>query len=234
MFKRICTAWWVVPLLSIGILLLHTLSLTGAGGPRVTATGVVAGVLLVPLWLVLVLACRKRWQVARMWRHWVAGSAAEALQLAWCVFAALLYSSVVVDSLSPCADSPGAADLPAPLPCGTAVAAAPPAVCVEQGERAGTYRVHAILPDSVSAEGVFLVRALGHASGKPVETSPMIRRVSDADRRAARGGVMDITFPDVAVYGNRRLDTLWRLVFLPDSGGEEEIVCETPCRIGGS
>lgn len=232
MFKRIATGWWGVPLLGTGILLLHTFSLVGMGGPRVTVFGVVAGVLLVPLWLVILLACHKRWGVVRMWRHWVAGCAAEAAQLAWCVFAALLYSSVLVDAISPGADD-AVGNLPAPLPQGTAVVAQPPALCVEQGERAGTYRVHAVLPDSVSGDGIFMVRVCGHADGAPVETTPMLHRIAGADRAAARNGVMDITFTDVAVYGNRCTGVLWQLVFLPDSG-EEELVCETPCRIGGS
>lgn len=223
------SSWWGVPLLSIGILAVHTVALVGAGWHLVTAFGVVAGMLLVPLWLVLPVVFRKRWGVERMWRHWVAGLVAVALQLAWCVFAALLYSSVVVDALSPAADDAGA-DLPAPLACGAAVSVQPPAVCVEQGERTGTYRVHAVLPDSVSADGIFIVRAQDYATGAPVDTSAMLHRVTAADRAAAKNGVMDITFPDVAVYSRRSLCTRWCLAFLPDRG-EEEPVCETSCRL---
>lgn len=236
MFKRIITSWWAVPLAGICIPALHTLSLTGVGGPPVTAFGVAAGVLLVPLWLAVLHACRKRWQVARVWPHWLAGGAAELLQLGWCVFAALLFASVAVERFpADDADAAAAAALPAPLPAGSAVPSATPAVQLEEGARPGAYRVHLLLPPTASEEGAFIIRVASYAADTPVDTAPMVHRITDADRAAARDGAMDITFPDVAVYGGsrgQRAATRWRVSFLPDSG-DEEPVCEAAFNIAG-
>lgn len=234
-FKRIITAWWGVPLLSIGILALHTLSLIGLGGPRVTAIGVAAGILLVPLWLVLLLVCRKRWQVARLWRHWAAGGAVELLQLVWCVFAALLYSGAVLDSLPSAADA-AVRDLPLPQEGNPPAGLEAPAVWLEQGDADAAYHVHMLLPAGVSAEGSFIIRVSAHATGTPVVTTPMHHRITEADRAAAGSGVMDITFRNVAVYTGsrgRQMSTRWQIFFLPDSGAEEPVTEGAPYLIEG-
>ncbi len=224
-FKRIITAWWGVPLLSIGILALHTLSLIGLGGPHVTAFGVAAGILLVPLWLVLLLILRKRRQVAGLWRHWAAGGAAELLQLVWCMFAALLYSGVVLDSFPSEADAAGQG-LPVPQAGGAPAAENAPAVWLEPGAADAAYHVHMLLPAGVSGAGSFIIRVSAHASGTPLVTTPMLHRVTADDRAAAGSGVMDITFRDVAVYTGargRQMATRWQIFFLPDSGAEEPV-----------
>ena len=234
MLKRIISPWWGVPLLSIGILAVHTLSLLGIGWPRVSLSGVLAGVALVPLWLVVVLVCRKRWQVARVWRHWLAGGVVELLQLVWCVFAFLLYAAVVV---APGPDAPPfapAADLPGPQPAGAATVGAP-GVCVEQGDARGVYGVVLRLPSNAGTEGVFVIRTVEHASGAPVETAPMVHRVTEGERAAAGNGVLEIRFPAVSVYerrGGGRFGSRWQVFFLPDDG-EEEFVAETPYLIEG-
>ena len=234
-FKRIITAWWGVPLLSIGILVLHTLSLIGVGGPRTTVIGVVAGVMLVPLWLVLMLVCRKRWQVVRFWRHWVAGGAVELLQLVWCLFAALLYSGVVLDSPPAAADA-AVQGLPLPQREGAPAALNAPAVWLEQGDADAAYHVHMLLPAGVSEEGSFIIRVSAHATGTPVVTTPMYRRITEADRAAAGSGVMDITFRNVAVYTGargRQMATRWQILFLPDSGEEEPVTEGAPYMVEG-
>lgn len=234
-FKRIITAWWGVPLLSIGIPVLHTLSLIGLGGPRVTAFGVAAGILLVPLWLVLLLVCRKRWQVVRFWRHWAAGGAAEMLQLVWCLFAALLYSGVVLDSFSS-TEAAAMQGLPVPQAGGAPAAVNAPAVWLEQGDADAAYHVHMLLPARVSGEGSFIIRVSAHASGTPVVTTPMHHRITAADRATAGSGVMDITFRNVAVYTgsrDRQMATRWQIFFLPDSGAEEPVTEGAPYLIEG-
>lgn len=223
MFKRIASTWWAVPLLSAAVLALNAC--------RPTLAGVAAGLLLVPVWLAAVALCRRRWNVARTWRHWLAGGAVELLHIGWCVVVFMLYSAAILskplarDSFAEGVTAP--ADVAFLSPQDDATQVAPPGVRISGAE--GVYRVELLLPQDASSEGAFVLRAAEYTSGMAMDTDPMVHRISAADRAAAADGVLRVVFPRVRVYSGapgRVYGSRWGIFFIPDNG-EEEPVAET-------
>ena len=223
MFKRIASTWWAVPLLSAAVLALNAC--------RPTLAGVAAGLLLVPVWLAVVVLCRRRWNVARTWRHWLAGGAVELLHIGWCVVVFMLYSAAILskplarDSFAEGVTAP--ADVAFLSPQDDDLQVAPPGVRISGAE--GVYRVELLLPQDASSEGAFVLRAAEYTSLRMLDTDPMVHRISAADRGAAADGVLRVVFPRVHVYSGapgRVYGSRWGIFFIPDNG-EEEPVAET-------
>ncbi|MCQ2366802.1 MAG: hypothetical protein MJ056_06560 [Akkermansia sp.] len=221
--KRIIRSWWAVPLLSLAVLLCNACGLCRAGGAVWFACCVLFGLLLVPVWLAAVALLRRKWQIARVWRHVLAGGAAEVLHLVWCVAMVLLYSAVVLsepvarDSFADGLQVPQGVDFRMPQEAQPA-AAAP---CIAVSGKAGVYDVQLRLPQDASSDGAFMVRAEEYTTGKAVETDPMVHRVSAEDRAAAKDGVIEIAFPHIRVYSGDEGEfygSRWQVIFLPDSG----------------
>lgn len=236
--KRITRSWWAVPLLSLAVLLCNACGLCRAGGAVWFACCVLLGLLLVPVWLAAVALLRRKWQIVRVWRHVLAGCAAEALHLVWCVAMVLLYSAVVLsepvarDTFADGLQVPQGVQLLSPQD-GASVSEAP---CIRLSGRAGIYDVLLRLPQDASSEGAFMVRAEEYTTGKDVETDPMVHRVSAEDRAAARDGIIEIAFPHTRVYSGDEgqfYGSRWQIIFLPDSG-EPEQVCEDLYLMEGS
>lgn len=220
MFKRIASTWWAVPLLSAAVLALNAC--------RPTLAGVAAGLLLVPVWLAAVVLCRRRWNVARTWRHWLAGGAVELLHIGWCVVVFMLYSAAILSK--PLARDSFAEGVTVPQdvaflsPQDDATQVAPPGVHISGAE--GVYRVELLLPQDASSEGAFMVHAEEYTTGKVMDTDPMVCRISAADRAAARDGVIEIAFPHIRVYSGDEgqfYGSRWQIIFLPDRGEPEQV-----------
>lgn len=228
MLKRIIRSWWAVPLLSAAVLLCNACGLCRAGGAVWFACCVLFGLLLVPVWLVVVALRRRKWQITRVWRHVLAGCAAEILHLVWCVAMVLLYSAVVLsepvarDTFADGLQVPRGVDFCKPQD-EASVSNAP---CIRLSGSAGIYDVLLRLPQDASSEGAFMVRAEEYTTGKEVETDPMVHRVSAGDRAAARDGVIEIAFPHIRVYSGDEGEfygSRWQVIFLPDSGEPEQV-----------
>lgn len=228
--NRIIRLWWGVPLLSAAVLACNACGLCRAGGAVWFACCVMFGLLVVPVWLAVVLVMRRKWQMARVWRHVLAGGAAELLHLVWCTAMVLLYSAVVLSE--PVARDTFADGLQVPqgvnfrLPHEAQPAAAAP--CISVSGKAGIYDIVLRLPHDASPNGAFMVRVEEFTTGRTVETDPMVYRVSAADRTAARDGVIEIAFPRIRVYSGDEgqfYGARWQIIFLPDNG-EPEQVCE--------
>ena len=226
--KRIIVSWWAVPLLGVAVLLSNACGLCRAGGAVWFVLCVLLGLMLVPVWLAVVALMRRKWQIAREWRHVLAGGAAEALHLVWCVAMVLLYSAVVLSE--PVARDTFADGLQVPqgvdfrLPQEASPAASAP--CIRVSGKGGVYDVLLRLPQDASTDGAFMVRALEYTSGRAMETDPMVHRVSAADRAAARDGVIEIAFPHIRVYsgdGGQFYGSRWQIIFLPDRGEPEQV-----------
>lgn len=217
-----------MPLLSLAVLLSNACGLCRAGGVVWFACCVLLGLLLVPVWLAAVALRRRKWQIARVWRHVLAGGAVEMLHLVWCVAMVLLYSAVVLsepvarDTFADGLQVPQGVDFRMPQD-ETSVSEAP---CIRLSGRAGIYDVLLRLPQDASSEGAFMVRAEEYTTGRAVETDPMVHRVSAGDRAAARDGVIEIAFPHIRVYSGDEgqfYGSRWQVIFLPDSGEPEQV-----------
>ena len=226
--KRIIMSWWAVPLLSAAVLLCNACGLCRAGGAVWCACCVLFGLLLVPVWLTAVALLRRKWQIARVWRHILAGGAVEILHIAWCVAMVLLYSAVVLSE--PVARDTFADGLQVPQgvdfckPQDEASVSNAPCICVSG--RAGVYDVLLRLPQDASSDGAFMVHAEEYTTGKAVETDPMVHRISAGDRAAARDGIIEIAFPHIRVYSGDEgqfYGSRWQIIFLPDSGEPEQV-----------
>ena len=221
--KRIIRSWWAVPLLSLAVLLCNACCLCRAGGAVWFACCVLLGLLLVPVWLAAVALLRRKWQIARVWRHVLAGGAVEILHLVWCVAMVLLYSAVVLsepvarDTFADGLQVPQGVQLLSPQD-EASVSEAP---CIRVSGKSGVYDVQLRLPQDASSDGAFMVRAEEYTTGKAVETDPMVHRVSAGDRAAARDGIIEIAFPHIRVYSGDEgqfYGSRWQVIFLPDSG----------------
>lgn len=228
MLKRIIRSWWAVPLLSLAVLLCNACGLCRAGGAVWFACCVLFGLLLVPVWLVVVALRRRKWQITRVWRHVLAGCAVEILHLVWCVAMVLLYSAVVLsepvarDTFADGLQVPRGVDFCKPQD-EASVSNAP---CIHLSGSAGIYDVLLRLPQDASSDGAFMVHTEEYTTGKTVETDPMVHRVSAADRAAARDGVIVIAFPHTRVYSGDEgqfYGSRWQVIFLPDSGEPEQV-----------
>ena len=228
MLKRIIRSWWAVPLLSAAVLLCNACGLCRAGGAVWFACCVLLGLLLVPVWLAAVALLRRKWQIARVWRHVLAGGAVEILHLVWCVAMVLLYSAVVLsepvarDTFADGLQVPQGVQLLSPQD-EAPVSEAP---CIRLSGGAGVYDVLLRLPQDASSDGAFMVRAEEYTTGKAVETDPMVHRVSAGDRAAARDGIIEIAFPHTRVYSGDEgqfYGSRWQVIFLPDSGEPEQV-----------
>lgn len=217
-----------MPLLSAAVLLCNACGLCRAGGAVWFSCCVFLGLLLVPVWLAVVALLRRKWQIVRVWRHVLAGCAAEMLHLVWCVAMVLLYSAVVLsepvarDSFADGLQVPQGVDFRKPQD-EASVSEAP---CIRLSGSAGVYDVLLRLPQDASSEGAFMVRAEEYTTGKTVETDPMVHRVSAGERAAARDGIIEIAFPHTRVYSGDEgqfYGSRWQVIFLPDSGEPEQV-----------